>query len=162
MTDPDIARIAARFGLALPVPVGRPFPARVPLSVQPEDPKFPHAANPVMRYAVDYDAAPGTPVCAIRPGTVVYVKADSDRYGYEQTYADDANMVCLDHGGGLYSEYIHLAKGRVFCTLGTRFHAGEVIAETGLSGCMSDAHLHLNVFVIADGVPYSVPFTLQD
>jgi hypothetical protein len=158
--DPEIARIAARFGLSLPVAVGRPFPAHVPVSVQPEDACFPHAADPVMRYAVDYDAAPGTPICAVRPGVVIYARDDSDAYGYDAVYADRANLVCLDHGGGLYSEYIHLGHRRVFVRVGQACREGEIIAETGLSGLMSDPHLHLNVFVIADGVPYSVPFTV--
>jgi len=44
---------------------------------------------------------------------------------------------------------------------GQAVKTGELLGYTGLSGCMSAPHLHLNVFKIENGKGISVPFKLR-
>ncbi|MCB9729810.1 MAG: M23 family metallopeptidase [Deltaproteobacteria bacterium] len=98
-----------------------------------------------LRYAWDFDVPLGTEVHAAAPGIVTLVRDDSTASGDDDSYADDANYVLLDHGGGLFTEYVHLAEGSATVSPGQSVAAGAVLGATGLSGQLSGPHLHFQV-----------------
>ncbi|MEC9071319.1 MAG: M23 family metallopeptidase, partial [Myxococcota bacterium] len=65
------------------------------------------------RWAWDLDIPLDTLVRAAAPGVVIYTRDDSDAYGPEPEFANLANLVTVDHGGGLYTSYVHLALDSV-------------------------------------------------
>lgn len=144
--------------LSLPVVVGSPFPSHVSHVEYEEDPDFPHSIHRECKFAIDYGVPLGSPVTAVRGGTVIMVKDDSREFGVTMDHAPMANLVCIAHPDGIYSEYIHLGYQSVFVKVGDRVEAGQVIGRTGESGLMTNEHLHLNVFILDGDQPVGVPF----
>ena len=106
------------------------------------------------RWAWDLDVPVGTRVLAAAPGVVVYVRDDSDTHGADVSFASDANLVTLDHGGGLYTSYVHLEPGSAEVSAGEQVSAGQLLALTGLSGQLTGPHLHFQVENIwSDSLP---------
>ena len=114
-------------------------------------------------YAWDFAAPEGTAVLAAAPGFVVWVKDDSAAHSPDEAAAALANWIAIDHGGGLYSLYVHLAQGSAQVSPGELVAAGDHLADTGLSGQLSGPNLHFHVenvwsetvpvrFVGADGI----------
>jgi murein DD-endopeptidase MepM/ murein hydrolase activator NlpD len=96
-------------------------------------------------YAWDLVVPEGTPVLAAAPGVVVWVRDDSSAHDATSDALDDANWIVVDHGGGLYSSYVHLALGSAEVAPGDLVDAGRRLATTGLSGQLTGAHLHFHV-----------------
>ena len=112
-------------------------------------------------YAWDFAAPEGTAVLAAAPGFVVWVKDDSTVHSPDEDAAALANWVGIDHGGGLYSLYVHLAPGSAQVSPGDQVAAGDHLADTGLSGQLSGPNLHFHVEnVWSETVP--VRFVSQD
>lgn len=88
---------------------------------------------------VDFAAAPGTPVYAVRSGTVAYA-------GWESGFG---NLVVIDHGEGVETYYAH--NSELLVAEGRPVEAGEHIADAGNSGFSLGPHLHFEVRV--DGEP---------
>jgi murein DD-endopeptidase MepM/ murein hydrolase activator NlpD len=86
-------------------------------------PRAPHTG-------VDLKAATGTPVLAANHGQVALV-GDFFFSGYS---------VVLDHGGGLYTMYFHLAETNV--EIGAPVRKGDVIGLSGMTGRVTGPHLH--------------------
>jgi murein DD-endopeptidase MepM/ murein hydrolase activator NlpD len=85
---------------------------------------------------LDYRAPPGTPVRAVNDGVVVL----------STTHWTPGQLVCVDHGGGIFSRYIHLSERRV--RRGETVRRGQVIALSGKSGGQrTRPHLHVDVVV---------------
>lgn len=85
---------------------------------------------------LDYRAPLGTPVRAVNDGVVVL----------STTHWTPGQLVCIDHGGGIFSRYIHLSERRV--RRGERVYRGQVIALSGRSGGQrTRPHLHVDVVV---------------
>lgn len=85
---------------------------------------------------LDYRAPMGTPVLAINSGTVVL---SGEQWVPGQT-------ICLDHGGGVFSKYLHLSARHV--SEGDKVTRGQVIAHSGNSGGQKPPpHLHLDLIV---------------
>lgn len=85
---------------------------------------------------LDYRAPLGTPVRAVNDGVVVL----------STTHWSPGRLVCIDHGGGIFSRYIHLSERRV--RRGERVRRGQVIALSGRSGGQrTRPHLHVDVVV---------------
>lgn len=83
---------------------------------------------------LDFRAPVGTHVKAINDGVVVL----------STTHWSPGQLVCIDHGGGLFSRYIHLS--RRYVRLGEAVRRGQVIALSGRSGGQRPApHLHMDV-----------------
>jgi hypothetical protein len=78
----------------------------------------------------DIPAPAGTPVRA--PNEAV-VRLPGERYF-------GGNTVFLDHGGGLFTFYMHLSE--IAVREGQRVHAGDVIGRVGASGRATGPHLH--------------------
>lgn len=85
---------------------------------------------------LDYTAPLDTPVAAINDGVVAFS-------GEQWTPGE---TVCIDHGGGVFSRYMHLSKRLVHES--ATVTRGEVIGFSGKSGGQKPlAHLHLDVVV---------------
>lgn len=99
--------------------------------------------NNTKRYrhaGLDYSAPLGTPVRAVNDGMVVL----STRHW------TPGLLVCIDHGGGVFSRYIHLSEARV--KRGDRVRRGQLIGLSGRSGGQRPRpHLHMDVVV--NGTP---------
>ncbi len=87
--------------------------------------------TPLSRHSgEDIDGPEGLPVKAANTGRVVI----ADRFYY------DGNMVILDHGGGLFTEYLHLSRIRV--KKGQRVRQGQVVGNLGHTGRVTGPVLH--------------------
>ena len=80
---------------------------------------------------VDFGAPEGTPFVAAHDGTIT---AAGDGWG------SDDNAICLDHGNGEYSRYLHCSE--IKCSKGQQVKKGEVIGKVGNVGHSFGAHLH--------------------
>jgi murein DD-endopeptidase MepM/ murein hydrolase activator NlpD len=82
---------------------------------------------------VDIAAAAGSPIQAVRAGTVTFA---GDRGGY-------GNVVVVDHGRGLETRYAHCES--VDVQVGDAVRAGAPIATVGSTGRSTGPHLHFEV-----------------
>lgn len=55
------------------------------------------------------------------------------------------NGLVIDHGGGLTTQYCHMANGSISVQSGTQVRAGEKLGLVGLSGNTEYPHLHFTV-----------------
>ncbi|NEC21664.1 M23 family metallopeptidase, partial [Streptomyces parvus] len=81
----------------------------------------------------DFQAASGTPVLAIGPGTVVSA-GNSGSYG---------NEVVIKHEDGMYSQYAHQSALNV--SVGQTVTGGQQIGLSGSTGNSTGPHLHFEV-----------------
>ncbi|MFG3407367.1 peptidoglycan DD-metalloendopeptidase family protein [Streptomyces sp. NPDC048142] len=81
----------------------------------------------------DFQAASGTPVLAIGPGTVVSA-------GYGGSYG---NEVVIKHEDGMYSQYAHQSALNV--SVGQTVTGGQQIGLSGSTGNSTGPHLHFEV-----------------
>lgn len=85
---------------------------------------------------VDIAAGCGTPIFAAADGVVTL--RSRDIYG--------ANMLYIDHGGGVRTEYYHMSQPANVAP-GQRVRAGQVIAYEGRTGYVTGCHLHFQLRV---------------
>ena len=83
-----------------------------------------------MHRGIDIAAAEGTPIQAVRPGTVTFA---GERGGY-------GLVVYVDHGDGLETRYAHCSQLNV--KTGERISQGQVLGEVGSTGRSTGNHLH--------------------
>ena len=83
---------------------------------------------------MDLAVPTGTPIRAALPGTVTVSKYNAGGYGY---------YVMIDHGGGLYTVYMHASS--LLVSPGQTVSAGDVIAKVGSTGISTGSHLHFGV-----------------
>ncbi len=93
-------------------------------------PRTPPGGKPYYHTGVDLHAPMHTAVLASAGGRVVY-ESESPLTG---------QIIILDHGGGIYSEYMHLSK--FLAKSGDRVQRGQVIALSGATGRVEAPHLH--------------------
>lgn len=95
--------------------------------------------NNIKRYrhtGLDYSSPLGTHAFAMQNGVVALSK---NHRGPGQT-------ICLDHGGGIFTRYIHLSARYV--SEGDLVQSGQVIGLTGNTGAQKPApHLHLDTII---------------
>jgi hypothetical protein len=91
-------------------------------------PRAPHTG-------VDLGGRKGTPVSAANAGVVVL----SAKFFFT------GKTVIIDHGGGVFSMYCHLAES--FVTVGRTVEKGEKIGVVGMTGRATGPHLHFAVRV---------------
>lgn len=97
----------------------------------------------VLHLGVDIEAAPDTPVKAVKGGTVTKVYND-DKLGI---------TVEISHGSGLVSRYSNLSTDRMV-EEGDVIEAGDVISAVGITSLFESSdppHLHFEV--LQDGIP---------
>ncbi len=89
----------------------------------------------VWHLGVDF-AAPAGRVVAAMNGGVVRLATSTFSYG---------NMIVVDHGGGIFSMYMHLSK--MLAKEGQRVEKGSVLGLVGTTGLSTGNHVHLSIKV---------------
>ena len=84
---------------------------------------------------IDFDAPLGAEVHAVADGVVTW---SGQRGGY-------GNVVEVDHGNGYMTRYAHNSAN--VAEVGTRVHAGQVIAKVGSTGRSTGPHCHFEVWL---------------
>lgn len=94
---------------------------------------------------IDIGCATGTPIVAASSGTVIVA---------DYNYAE-GNYVCIDHGGGVVTVYMH--NSSLMVSVGETVSAGQQIAAAGSTGISNGPHCHFGVRVdgtYVDPMPY--------
>lgn len=94
---------------------------------------------------LDIGAPCDTPIMAVLDGEVIF-SADGWNGGC-------GNYTIIDHGNGLYTEYMHQNMRNV--SVGQTVSQGEVIGFVGTTGSSTGYHLHLGAVVSDHGFDYS-------
>jgi murein DD-endopeptidase MepM/ murein hydrolase activator NlpD len=118
-----------------------------------------------MYYARDMAAAIGTPIFAMRSGTVVGIEDRFPDTGGGPENMTKFNYVWIEHDGGYRSAYLHLKQGftsSINIKVGDRVRGGQLIGFSGNSGWSSGPHLHVEVHKYEDNGNFgqTVPFNL--
>jgi hypothetical protein len=100
----------------------------------------PFTGQLAMHDGLDIGAAPNTPIQASASGYVTSAGFD----------AKMGNVVLIDHGYGIQTEYGHLAK--ILVRQGQRIKRGDVVALVGSTGLSTGPHLHYMVKVQGQAV----------
>lgn len=87
---------------------------------------------------IDIACNTGDPIVAAASGTVIVAT-----YNYAE-----GNYICIDHGGGVVSVYMH--NSALLVSAGEAVVAGQQIAQAGSTGYSTGPHLHFGVRV--DGI----------
>ncbi|HBO46410.1 MAG TPA: hypothetical protein DD670_21275, partial [Planctomycetaceae bacterium] len=88
----------------------------------------------------------GVPVVAAAAGTVIAVEDSRfDRNYLDHIVDTEPNYVIVDHGNGLWTNYVHLRKDSVGVSVGQVMSAGQQLGLVGSSGYSYDPHLHFEV-----------------
>jgi murein DD-endopeptidase MepM/ murein hydrolase activator NlpD len=141
-----------------PVRIKLPYPERYRFKVfQGIDGSFSHSG--LNRYSWDFGLPEGTPVCAAAEGRVVRIKQDSLSGGTRPEDLRNGNVVIIDHGGGIFTQYLHLKANSVRVEESDMVRAGQVFALSGNTGFSSVPHLH---FQVHDAGGQSLPAAFLD
>ena len=89
--------------------------------------------RPDFHYGVDLGVPEGTPVAAMRSGTVAFA---GDMRGY-------GTVIILEHTPNLRTVYAHLSELNV--RTGERVKGRQIIGKSGRSGNVTGAHLHFEI-----------------
>ena len=124
---------ATRYQLLTHLPLGAPLPMALGLNSN-----FGPRVDPITRTVaqhsgIDFVAKVGTPILAAGHGTVL-------RAGWDGAYG---LTVEIKHAEGYISKYAHAKK--IDVTVGQTVTRGQKIAEVGLTGRTTGAHLHFEV-----------------
>jgi murein DD-endopeptidase MepM/ murein hydrolase activator NlpD len=93
----------------------------------------------IMHAGIDIAAAQGTTIAAAATGRVILAQ-----------YAGNCgNMITIDHGGGMATNYCHLSQ--IFVGVGQDVQRGQAIGAVGMTGDATGPHLHFEVRI--DGRP---------
>jgi murein DD-endopeptidase MepM/ murein hydrolase activator NlpD len=104
-----------------------------------------HTHKGIDEHAIDFILPIGTPVLAARAGTIAAIKQDSDIGGNDESLADKANYVAIDHGDDTFAMYVHLKQCSVPVKIGDKVEQGQKIGEVGNTGYSTQPHLHFSV-----------------
>jgi murein DD-endopeptidase MepM/ murein hydrolase activator NlpD len=91
---------------------------------------------------VDYGVPTGTPIYSLLDGVVV-------SSGLQELYG---NMVIVNHGLGLYTNYCHMNK--CLKKSDTLIKKGEVLGEVGMTGAATGPHLHIEARIYGIPIDY--------
>jgi murein DD-endopeptidase MepM/ murein hydrolase activator NlpD len=94
-------------------------------------------------HAVDVVMPEGMPVVAARDGVVEALEANHDPNDEPLTY--EGNFVRVRHADGSAATYAHLRYKGAVVALGDTVTSGQLLAYSGASGDVDDAHLHFVV-----------------
>lgn len=150
--DLDRTDIAGSLKLLLP------FPSESSYAVlQGYDGTFSHN-EACHNEALDFDLPEGSDITAAAAGRVIAIKEDSDTGGASLDYANDANYVMIDHGGGYYSTSLHLCLNCVDVAAGDVVAQGQIIGRSGNTGYSTAPHLHFEMRQWSDNCSASYGF----
>ena len=112
------------------------------------------------RYGYDFSMPIGSPIVAMRGGTVIYVKEsnfDSDHVN------GTSNHLVVDHGDGTYSTYFHMTHDGIVVEVGDVVRQGQLVAYSGASGTGPEhTHVHIKDCVEFEVFCESIPFTFSN
>ena len=123
----------ARYQLLTQLPIGAPLPMALGLNSNFGTRVDPITGAIAQHSGIDFVAKVGTPILAAGNGTVV-------RAGWDGAYG---LTVEIKHAEGYVSKYAHASK--IDVTVGQTVTRGQKIAEVGLTGRTTGAHLHFEV-----------------
>lgn len=92
----------------------------------------------------------GSYIFAAQSGVVVMSKADRSG-GYAGGYGMNGEIVFIDHGNGLYTEYAHMCPGCRYVETGDVVEKGQPIGGMGMTGAATGVHLHFGLW---EGYPF--------
>lgn len=95
----------------------------------------PTAGASTYHRGIDIACNTGDPIIAAAAGTVIVAT-----YNYAE-----GNYICLDHGGGVVTVYMH--NSALLVSVGEVVTAGQQIAQAGSTGYSTGPHLHFGVRV---------------
>ena len=124
---------ATRYQLLTQLPLGAPLPMALGLNSNFGPRVDPITSTVAQHSGIDFVAKVGTPILAAGNGTVL-------RAGWDGAYG---LTVEIKHAEGYISKYAHASKLDV--TVGQTVTRGQKIAEVGLTGRTTGAHLHFEV-----------------
>ena len=94
----------------------------------------------IIHKGIDFRAETGTPIHAMNRGVVRYV-GTLPAYG---------KTIIIDHGRGAQTVYLHLSK--ILVKEGSLVKQNKIIGESGKTGFVTGAHLHVSVRVLGISV----------
>lgn len=95
---------------------------------------------------VDIGMAMGTPICAVKDGTVITSVHGSGGYGY---------YIIIDHADGVQTLYAHCSE--LLVSVGDEVKKGDIIAKVGSTGRSTGPHVHFEIRIDGervDPLPY--------
>mmetsp|Transcript_106587 Transcript_106587/g.188744 ORF Transcript_106587/g.188744 Transcript_106587/m.188744 type:complete len:447 (-) Transcript_106587:63-1403(-) len=98
-----------------------------------------------LKYSIDWNTKPGTPVVAAREGIVTRIRDDSQESGPMEEFRDKANLVSITHADRTIGEYLHLQYRGVVVRVGEFVEAGQVLGYSGSTGWSTTPHIHFHV-----------------
>lgn len=97
--------------------------------------------------SLDFTMPIGTPITAVRAGTVINLVKNHDHACPRKECAQFNNYVTIYHSDGTFANYAHLMKNGVMVKVGDQIKQGQVIAKSGNTGWSSGPHLHLVIYL---------------
>ena len=91
---------------------------------------------------VDFAVSGGTPIYAVKAGTVVTSTALTRANG---TYKSYGEYIVIDHHDGTMTLYAHMSPGSRLVGVGTSVYQGQQIGSVGQTGNATGNHLHFEV-----------------
>ena len=91
---------------------------------------------------VDFACSAGTPVVAVKSGTVVTSTALRNSNGKYRSYGE---YVVINHHDGTMTLYAHMLSGSRTVSANQRVSQGQVIGKVGSTGNSTGPHLHFEV-----------------
>lgn len=96
--------------------------------------------------SIDFGMPENSTVTAMRDGTVLSIKEDSNEGGSnKELYASKANYVWIIHEDYSFSYYLHLKQNGALVEPGMKVKAGDIIGLSGNTGFSTGPHLHVQV-----------------
>lgn len=117
-----------------------------------------HSDHAESWHAVDIEMPVGTPIYAVRDGTVMDLERNFSRSGWREEYADEANYVRLLHDDGTMAVYAHLSPRSIQVRLGQSVTAGQRLGHSGNTGFSTGPHLHFVIQYNVGKKLKSLPF----
>ena len=91
---------------------------------------------------VDFACSPGTPIVAVKSGTVVTSTALKNSNGSYRSYGE---YVVINHHDGTMTLYAHMLSGSRTVSPNQHVSQGQVIGQVGSTGRSTGPHLHFEV-----------------
>ncbi|MGC8841389.1 MAG: M23 family metallopeptidase [Candidatus Sumerlaeaceae bacterium] len=110
-------------------------------------------------YAWDFDLPEGETVCAAAGGRVVCVQQSYTAPTFDPKGRTRANRIIIDHGHGIFSQYLHLKAHSALVREGDIVCRGQPIAKSGNTGYSTKPHLH---FQVQNALGQSLPARFVD
>ena len=115
-----------------------------------------------MRWSLDIEMPPRTPVLAARDGVVLYLQDGFTEGGTDPRLLERANLVVIAHADGSMATYGHLAPG-LAVRVGDSVSVGQRLGPSGRTGFAGQPHLHFHVGLRVLGEPgRTIPVRMKD